>query len=447
MGRYHEKMRDAAKAIGLYVNLSKDTVTLYNDGTDPAGFSAEILKAIAVESTVASSIAFDHFAHLFSRPQPGDHVKLGSENDANSPVTILRSADGTGFAQAGGGLSGGGAGGVKVANGVTGGFGTISLGGRPIENQLANDKGRDYDRDFTLNVGSYYEKAFTALLFAESADNFISASRDDYVDPRFRAVSLADVFPDGFRRWLANNLTNDEQIKGVYVRPAGTGGGVAPPPAEKDFVVLGQTSWWPVGGAETCFPAEEKITCRPDPFATTGPSAATAQVIDPQVGWEQQKFALLLSMIYINDNQKTGWMDQMRIYDLSLEGDPGFENRIEFHDPTGHILVAQTFGTETLFGKTVQKGIAARTLEWANQLLVQGVVTDPVVRGGKTVGYKPKLDVNGNVQYIQGGAPVASCDNSRECTKMKNYASVPRFLMQAGSWLGWVQFGGLKGVY
>ena len=29
----------------------------------------------------------------------------------------------------------------------------------------------------------------------KSADNFISASRDDFVDPRFRAVSLADVFP------------------------------------------------------------------------------------------------------------------------------------------------------------------------------------------------------------------------------------------------------------
>ena len=42
---------------------------------------------------------------------------------------------------------------------------------------------------------------------------------------------------------------------------------------------------------------------------------------------------------------------------------------------------------------------------------------------------------------------VATCDNSRECLKMKNYASVPRFLMQVGSWLGDVQFGGLKGVY
>jgi hypothetical protein len=446
MSRYHEKMRDAAKAIGLYVNLAKDTVALYNDGTDPAGFTAEILKQVATDNAVASSIAFDHFAHIFARPQPGDHVKLGSENDPSSPVTILRSAEGTAFAQAGGGPAGSG-GGVKVANGVTGGYGTISLGGHPIENALATDKGRDYDRDYTLNVGSYYEKAFMAVMFAESADNFISASRDDFVDPRFRAVSLADVFPDGFRRWLANNLTNDEQIKGVYVRPAGSGGTVAPPPNEADYVVLGQTSWWPQGGAEACFPTDDHINCRTDVFSTAAPAATPAQVIDPQIGWEQQKFALLLSLIYINDNQKTQWMDQMRIYDLSVDTDPGFDNRIEFHDPMGHILVAQTFGTETLFGKTVQKGIAARALEYANSLLVQGVDSEPVIRNGRTVGYTAKLDVNGNVVYKQAGAVVASCDNSRECTKMKNYVSVPRLLNQAGHWMGWVQTGGLKGVY
>ncbi len=438
MGRYHEKMRDAAKAIGLYVTLAKDTVTLYNDGTDPAGFAAEILKQIAVDNTVASSIAFDHFAHVFARPQPGEHGKLGNED--GGAVTILRSLEGTGFAQGASGPAAGST--VKVANGVTGGFGTISLGGRPIENALADNQGRDYNRDYTLNVGSYYEKAFTAVLFAESADNFISASRDDFVDPRFRAVSLADVFPDGFRRWLANNLTNDEVVKGVYVRPAGQGGGVQPPPGEADYVVLGQTSWWPSAGAESCFPAEDRITCR-NPFDGTAPAAAPTQVVDPQVGWEQQKFAALLSLVYINDNQRTQWMDMMRVYDVSLEGDPGFENRIMFFDPFGHVLAAQTFGTEVLFGKTVQRGIAARMLEYANELLQKAVETEPVVMYGRTVGYKPKLDANGNV-VVKGAA---QCDNSRECLKMKNYVSLPRFVMQLGARFGWVQMGGLKGVY
>src|SRR5690606_25078435 len=101
--------------------------------------------------------------------------------------------------------------------------------------------------------------------------------------------------------------------------------------------------------------------------------------------------------------------------------------------------------------------IAARVLEYANELLVRGVDTEPVLRNGRVVGYKAKLDVNGNLVFLDNGGPrlddlqqpvvIPSCDNSRECLKMKNYASVPRFLHQAGSWLGWVQFGGLKGVY
>ena len=441
--RYLEKMRDAAKAVSLYVTLAKDSVALYNDGTDPSGFAGEILKQYAPQNALASTIAFDHLAHVFSRPQPGDHDQLGTEVSGNA-ATILRSCDGTGFSQGcSNGLAGGARAAVRVANGVTGGYGTISLGGRPIENALARNKGRDYDREYTLNVGSYYEKAFTAMLLTESADNFISSSRDDYVDPRFRAVSIADVFPDGFRRWLANNLTNDEAIKGVYVRGGGAG---TPTAAGGNFVVLGNTSWWPEKGLEACFPVDDRISCR-DPFATGDVAPPPQQVVDPQVGWEQQRFAILFSLLHIPDNQKTNWLDQMRVFDLGVESDPGFDNRIEFHDPLGHVYVAQTFGTETLFGKVVQKGIAARVLEYANEVLQRAVETEPVERAGRVVGYRAMLDADGNVVFKQGDAVVASCDNSRDCTKLKNYVSVPRMLWQMQGWLGYVPFNGLKGIY
>jgi hypothetical protein len=441
LGRYHEKMRDSAKAIALYTTLARDTVTQYNSGDDPQAFVASVLKQIAVDNTVASSIAFDHFAHVFSRPQPGEHGKLGSGDD------VLRSFEGTGFANTNRVA-------LSVANGVTGGFGTISLAGRPVENALADNKGRDYNRDYTLNVGSYYEKAFTAMLFTESADNFISASRDDFIDPRFRAVSIADVFPDGYRRWIANNLTNDDAIKGVYVR--GTGG-TGPQPADLDpqgYALLGQTSWWPTQGVETCFPQGEKLTCR-DPFATTpvGGAGSTGPVIDPQVGWEQQKFAMLFSLIYLPENGRANWVDQMDIWETNAPELINFDNHIEFHNPDGHIYVARTYGTETLFGKTVQKGIGARILEYANSLLVKGVVTEPVVRNGNTVGYKAKLDANGKVQYKNAAgavlaAPNDSCDHSKDCLKMQNYTAVPKLMNEALSAFGWSRHvGDLKGIY
>ncbi len=441
LGRYHEKMRDSAKAMGLYVTLARDTVTQYNSqGNDPQAFVAEVLKQFS-SNAVASSIAFDHFTHVFSRPQPGDHGALGSGD------TVLRSVDGTGFGNPPRPT-------LAVANGVTGGFGTISLGGRPIENGLSREVGRDYSRDYTLNVGSYYEKAFTAMLFTESADNFISASRDDFVDPRFRSVSIADVFPDGYRRWIANNLTGDDTIKGVYAR--GKAGGTGPQPADLDpngYALLGQTSWWPTAGIETCFPEGEKITCR-DPFATGPLAAGTGPVIDPQVGWEQQKFALVQSLIYLPENGRMNWVDQMRVFEMGANVDPGFENRIEFHNPDGSIYVAKTFGTEVLYGKTVQKGVAARVLEYANELLQAAVVTAPITIGpdARVIGYKPVLDAKGNVQYRSGNTNgklfVATCEESKACVKMKNYVAVPKLMREAMSVFGWTRNAdNLKGVY
>ena len=33
------------------------------------------------------------------------------------------------------------------------------FGGRPVENMLASDKG-EYDNEYTINAGSYYEKLY-----------------------------------------------------------------------------------------------------------------------------------------------------------------------------------------------------------------------------------------------------------------------------------------------
>jgi hypothetical protein len=438
--RYHEKMRDGAKALGLYANLARDTVVQYNsDGNDPEAFVATILKGVATDNAIASSIAFDQFAHVFARPQPGPHGVVGAEEPVNG-TTIARSWDSTAFADRGQVPL------LRVANGVTGGYGTISLGGRPLENALARDKGRDYDQQYTINVGSYYEKAYTAYLMAESADNFISSSRDDYVDPRFRAVSLVDVFPEGFRRWLANNLTGDDQIKGNYALAAsGTQGALQQD--REGFVTLGTTQWWPKNGIEVCFPKGDRLFCN-DPFTAGAPTPAGGTVVDPQVGFEQQKFAMIFTLLYLPENARTNWLDQLRVYDVSSANDPDFENRIEVHLPGGKTYAAQTFGTEVLFGKTVQKGIAARMIEYANSLLAQAVVTEPVVRGTRTVGLKPKLSAEGNVQYLSAGAPATSCAASAACQRLLDYAALPKLMHELETQLGFFRFGGwLKGVY
>ena len=108
-----------------------------------------------------------------------------------------------------------------------------------MENDLADDKG-EYNSRYTINAGSY-DKMYASFPFTESEDNFISSSRSDF-NGRYRAVSMADLFPDGFRRLLANNLTGDDFIKGPRLdaldgRPATGADGFPTRP-------IGWVSWW-----------------------------------------------------------------------------------------------------------------------------------------------------------------------------------------------------------
>ena len=75
-------------------------------------------------------------------------------------------------------------------------------------------------------------------------------------------------------------------------------------------------------------------------------------------------------MLYLPKNQQQRWIDQVRLWELGVDADPAIENRIELHLPTGKVYVAQTFGKEEVFGRVVQKGIAARVLEYANSCLL-----------------------------------------------------------------------------
>ncbi len=110
------------------------------------------------------------------------------------------------------------------------------------------------------------------------------------------------------------------------------------------------------------------------------------------------------------------------------------------------MYIAKTFGTEVIFGKTVQKGIAARMLEWANTLLNKAYVTTPVTKNGVTW-YEPVIDANTGkalVKYdatIQGGPDTLNCDSTtnvgctcssnRSCVTLSRYVELPYFLRQA----------------
>jgi hypothetical protein len=453
--RYNEKMRDAAKGIGLLVNV-------YRDFALELGFNFDaewpvIASSQFPDNIMASGMAFDHYARQLARPEPGEHYLPAGDNVLRSKVDIYSSQPGATL--------------MVVPNGATGyrsdnnpkGAASIGIGGKPLGNALADDKG-EYDAEYTQNAGSYYDKVFTSMLMTESVDNFISDSRNDFLDARYRAVAIADVFPDGYRRWLSNNLTGDDFIKGARVMSENG----KPIVDNKKFPTnpIGWTSWWMPSGPEVCFPGDGSTVCSSFTGGNFEPKPANltnTMAIDPQVGWEQQKFLISWTMMYLPENQQQWWVNMLRMWEMGVDGDPGFADRIEFHDPTGKIYVAKRFGKETIFGKTVERGVAARVLQYANELLVQAYEVDEVDfdSDGTVDWYKPKLDKDTGMPRVKfdvtmSQTPVSTCsaqDNSgctcaanRSCVKLSRYVELPFFFRQALAAYGLAD-PSMKGIY
>lgn len=451
LSRYYEKMRDGAKGLGLYRNI-------YNEVAAEAGLNPDDLWTVAAQNyfqnpILAAGMVFDHFTMIEQRPEIGPHyldadsgvLKPTAGKMANSTTTDL----------------------VTIPNGATGYMGNVGLGGRLVENTLADNKG-EYDSQYTMNAGSYYEKSFVAMLLAESVDNFISSSLQDFTDSRYRSVSVADLFPDGYRRFMANALTGDEDIKGARIassnqKPAVDG-------EQYPSLPIGFTSWW---GAtpQNCFPADGTTICRSFGSKADTPYASQkvpeALPINSQIGFEQQKFLIAWTMLYLFENQKQDWIDKLRIWELGIDANPELgAGRIELHYPGGKTYVARTFGTEVIFGKTVQKGIAARVLEYANGLVNQAYETTPGPDSdgdGKPDWYEPKLNPKTGTPLVKYDAAIKSasgavskctakdnsacvCEDNRICVKLKDYMTVPAYLREA---IDAYQLGGAhqKGVF
>lgn len=470
LGRYNEKMRDGAKGLGLLANIYRSFFPEIGVDFDAAWplYSSFFFP----QNMLASGIAFDHFTKQFARPQAGGHFGYGSwmspigTAGLTVPDRVWRSQD-SGFSGPGNGQNTDIA--VNIHDGATGYFGLVSYGGKLVENRLTDDNG-EYDRDYTVNAGSYYDKVYAPYLLTESVDNFISDSLGDFVDPRYRSVSMADLFPDGYRRFLATMLTGDDFMKGPRLAAsAGNPAGRANPTVDSEGYPkqgIGFTSWW-TPSPEVCWPSDTGIVCTQygcpsgnvcdtriegiggfvtDVVPTNVNAPASMTVVDPQVGWEQWKWLIANTLLYLPENAKTEWIDLIGLWELGADDDPGFTNRIELHLPDGRVYVARTYGTEEIFGQTVQRGVGARMLEYANDLMRAAYVcTEEFAADGVTSWCIPELNpttglavVRHDPKISEGAATCSAVDNSgctcssnRACLALKDYKSLPAFLRQA----------------
>jgi len=475
MDRYLGKMRDGAKGLGLQRNF------LSLLGTT-AGYSGEgVWKNAAKfwypESIVASTLVFDHLTRNAQRPSTGPH---GLQEDPwfatlGEAVQVLYPTDqdvglcgqlfgiNFGLCTDAGTIPDGA---YATTSELAGGFAQMSPGGKVLENRLDEEQG-EYGSDYLLNAGSYYDKIWMSMMMTESVDNFISESRGDFLDKRYRSVSLADLFPEGYRRWLANNLTNDSFLKGPRIAAAGPGS--VPETDDQGYWAdgIGWTKWWG-DEVESCFPKNGTNVCSAynytDNLVDTSDAPAYTLAIDPEFGWEVQKFLVTWTYIYLPENQKAWWRNQMKMYHTTVwYDDTNLEDKLYFHSPEGGYYVANRFGKEEIFGKTVEMGVSARVLEYANELLNKAYQNTPVDNDGDSVPdwYEPvmggegeylvKFDPSvGGAGYNTGtGEPMypddcdeddesgCTCDMNRYCVELRDYITVLDWM---ADWSGFADY-------
>lgn len=274
----------------------------------------------------ATSIAFDLFARILTRPEPGAYCSTGS---ADCPgiqppglYDYIYTADP-----------------YPVPGSTTYDF-SIGLGkGRYVHNDFEYDKGYWWS-DYQKQVGSFYDKTWAVYYLSEAFDSFISNAKEDFVDGRYKNVSFATVYPEQTRRLFAALLTGDVES----YAPAASGG---------DSADLVYPEWHLASGVGT----------RP----------ASPRLVDPAFGWNEQLYAMVWGTMFFPTSWSDMFIADARITALESEQItwPAAET-ITFVDPVTNITYrAHSTGTEKIFGVDKEKSIGARMLDWANNLVFE----------------------------------------------------------------------------
>ena len=362
--RYHDKLKEMSKGFALLQQLLPDTIFTEDSATG---------EGLSRGHALATSLVFDHFTRMLSRPTSGEHFLDPSPNpvkDSNDlPVPVFRSTDQN--LPTGAPLESQPP--LVIPDGTKNPGASAIIGGRPLYNRLDGTKGY-YSTQYDLWVGSYYEKTFAIEMLADSTDRFISQSRDDFIDGRYRNVNFATLYPEGMRQLIASTLSEDSDLLGWRIPVQANGRPRVEAGTREPLAPLGFPVWWGNNGPQTCFPAAGQLGC--GQLASGAPNnagPANTIAVDPEVGFEVQKFAIVFSLLYLPDAWKRDWVDLMRIYQIGADSDPaisgGDATFVVYRDPVSNeTYSAHSYGREMLNGREVERGIGARVLEWANLL-------------------------------------------------------------------------------
>ncbi len=282
---------------------------------------------------VATSISFDLFTRMLTRPEPGSYCSTGSDTCPGiQPYGLLDY--------------------IYVADpnplplSTTYDF-NVALGtGRYVHNDFDYSQGYWWG-DYQKQVGSFYDKTWAIYYLSEAFDSFVSNSKEDFIDGRYKNVNFATIYPEQMRRLFGTLLTGD--IESMAPSSDGAGGANGN---------LTYPSWSTPTGLGTR-PAKPKL-------------------VDPAFGFNEQLYTMVWGTMFLPTGWQRGWIEDARITALASEqvSWPAAET-YTFIDPATSITYkARTTGTEKLFGVDHEKSVGARMLEWANNLVYEAYVVE-----------------------------------------------------------------------
>jgi hypothetical protein len=149
--------------------------------------------------------------------------------------------------------------------------------------------------------------------------------------------------------------------------------------------------------------------------------------IDPEVGFEVQKFLVFSALVNLPESYKKDWIDMMRIFRIGTNSAPVFPptDQATWIDPlSGQSYVAHRYGSESIDGQDVDRGIGARVLDWMNILTSEAYETTGIDEETGGFIYAKTAD----------GQPVVK--SQRYANRVKNYQGLLDFMQEVSGSFG-----------
>ncbi len=256
--------------------------------------------------------------------------------------------------------------------------------------------------NWMIRAGFEVEKAYAIALLTDGRPPVYTPSRDIFLDPRLQSASFYADMPHAIDRLMAGIMSEDWETIGMSAN------------ADGQLAVFDITQ----------------------PTAPDRPTGTFA--VFPNMGFNQQSVASIYAAVYSRESGDMTLMNKMRIWIEGVDGNIGtigFPNpneQVRFFNPlSGFTYIARKYGPEQIAGKTVDKGIGSRMLQYANWILA-GTYKVEMEADNKT----PVFDQYGQVKLVLGtdGQPQLIDEDSAN-TRMN------QFLMYVGMIDGTRQIG------